>query len=356
MRAAVTAFTGNGSRLAAEILKGLRMDGWEAAAWIPEKYAWPSMEADGCLPMDGTLHQWMAGRLSEGTRAFVFIGACGIAVRAVAPFLCSKAKDPAVVAVDERGIHAVALLSGHMGGANRLTERIAAQIGAHPVITTATDLHGLFAADEFAGRNGLYVSDWTLAKECAARLLKGERLGFYSRFPVEGEMPSCLFWAKEGEADIAVDIGAKQAGVRRTLFLVPPAVTLGAGCRRGTAEEALEQAFSAFLKASGIFKEAVSALASIDLKKEEPGLLAFARRHSLPFYTYKSGELASLKGEFSSSEFVKRVTGVDNVCERAALCGGGALEGETPYLLCGKYAREGVTLAAACRDWRICFG
>ena len=97
-------------------------------------------EYDACLvePRGGL--QDATGKLFETCDALVFVGACGIAVRAVAPFVVSKTSDPAVLVVDERGQHIISLLSGHIGGANELAIRIAAGIGADPVITNCPDL------------------------------------------------------------------------------------------------------------------------------------------------------------------------------------------------------------------------
>ena len=87
------------------------------------------------------------GELFEAVDALIFVGACGIAVRAIAPHLKSKTSDPAVIVTDERGMNVISLISGHIGGANALTRRIAAAIGGNPVITTATDVNRRFAAD-----------------------------------------------------------------------------------------------------------------------------------------------------------------------------------------------------------------
>ena len=105
---------------------------------------------------DVTLKGWTAEHFAQD-EALIFVGAVGIAVRAIAPHCKSKTTDPAVVVVDECGRFAVPILSGHLGGANDLARAIAAVCGAVPVITTATDANGLFAVDEWAKAQGCAV-------------------------------------------------------------------------------------------------------------------------------------------------------------------------------------------------------
>ena len=99
-----------------------------------------------------SLKEWCLRCFEEG-EALVFVGACGIAVRTIAPFLQDKTKDPAVLVMDEAGRYVISLVSGHLGGANRLALKIAESLGAEPVITTATDVNGKFAVDVFAKDN-----------------------------------------------------------------------------------------------------------------------------------------------------------------------------------------------------------
>ena len=91
--------------------------------------------------------------------------------------------------------------------------------------------------------------------------------------------------------------------------------------------------------------------ASIDLKKEEAGILAFCEKHAIPFCTYTKEELMDLEGDFTASAFVKETTGVDCVCERSAILAGGGAE-----LLLKKRAANGVTVALALKDWSVDFG
>ena len=211
----------------------------------------------------------VAKRLFNDTDALVFVSACGIAVRAIAPLVTSKLTDPAVVVCDEAGRFAVSLLSGHAGGANELAEQIAALIGATPVITTASDSHT--ALDD-------------------------------------SEQPQNL--------------------------------VLGIGCRRGLPAEVIERAATIMLWDQKIPLARVFQIATIDVKRDEEGLLGFAGAHRIPLRFYSAEELAEAQGEFSQSERVLQTVGVDNVCERAAV-----LCGEKGELILRKTAKDGVTVA-----------
>lgn len=128
-----------------------------------------------------TLQGWTEAHFETGA-GLVYIGACGIAVRAAAPFLKSKETDPAVVAVDEQGRYAVPLLSGHLGGANALARAIGRACGAQPVLTAATDAGGLFPIDDWARRQGCAVADVHKIKDVSAALLAGRTCAFLRHY------------------------------------------------------------------------------------------------------------------------------------------------------------------------------
>ena len=291
-----------------------------------------------------TLREWTEKRFVSGG-ALVFVGAVGIAVRAIAPYVDKKWKDPAVVAVDECGRCAIPLLSGHLGGANRRARAIAELCGATPVVTTATDLHGLFAVDDWARTQNLRVVEPERIRTVSAKVLAGGTLHLYSRFPIEGTPPDeveLLSAPPAGESSPASDVFLsvhRENG--ESLHLAPRAVVLGVGCRRGISRESIEDAFAAFLAESGLLPQSVRAVASIDLKKDEEGLLAFCRAHGWPLETRSAQELNETPGDFTPSPFVQSVTGTDNVCERSAAAVSGG------KILHRKRSLGGVTMAAA---------
>lgn len=282
----------------------------------------------------------MVGRLFERSDAFVFVCACGIAVRAVTPYLGTKADDPAVIVMDDRGRFVIPVLSGHIGGANRLAEVIAEALGATAVITTATDIGGRFSPDSFAVANNLVITDMKAAKDIAAAVLDDEKIGFSGEYP-HGGLPSEL--TEFGICRTGIYVGRDRFAqpFDVTLRLVPRNVVLGIGCKKETPYEAIQRAVEETLAQYQIDMRTVSKVATIDLKKHENGLLTFCEKNGLELVAYTAQELMSISGDFEASDFVRETTGADNVCERSAvLCSGGKL-------IIRKNAVDGVTVAAA---------
>lgn len=291
-----------------------------------------------------TLNDWTASRFPVA-RALVYVGAAGIAVRAVAPHLLSKVSDPAVVAVDEGGRFAVPIASGHLGGANALSREIARLTGGVAVVTTATDVGGVFAVDDWARTQNCAVVNPARIKTVSGRLLSGEQITLRSAYPIDGETPDGVLLTDDGTADVWVDIRPHES-----LTVVPRTLTLGVGCRRGTARETLEARFAAFCERCGILPQAIGAAATIDRKANEPGLLAFCAACGWRLETYTAEELSAVGDGFTASPFVAETTGVDNVCERAAVrSSGGALYAR-------KFAGDGVTFALAEKPTRLNWG
>ena len=290
----------------------------------------------------------LAARTAECFRecdALIFVGAAGIAVRAIAPHVAAKTADPAVIVADDCGRHVVSLLSGHIGGANRLTRQIAARIGAEPVVTTATDVNQRFSIDEWAARRGLSIESMDAAKRFSAEILRRD-LPLTGDFPVDGPLPAGVFPGAEGDVGAAISCYRKHP-FAVTALLSPRIVHLGIGCKRGAGAEAIAAAVDGLNLAPG----AIVRAASIDVKAHEPGLLAFCRARGIEIRFYSAAELSAAEGEFTPSEFVKKTVGVDNVCERAAAVSAGP----GAKIFIRKTRGDGVTVAAAMQDWRISF-
>lgn len=352
MKIAVIGFTGSGCAYAEKIKQGLEAGGAHTCTAYGK---WKGASGSGVTEVTGSLKAWTES-VFAACDGLIFVGATGIAVRSIAPFVKSKTTDPAVLVMDEQGTYVISLLSGHMGGANRLTEEVAAICGAIPVITTATDRNGKFSVDTFAKEQGMHISSMQLAKEVSAAVLAGTRIPLRTEFPVRGEMPGELFLInrEEEEADLEICITKekKEPQRKRTLYLNPRVLVLGMGCKRGTKMENIEGLIRKVFQEQGLSMDSIGAIGSIDLKKEETGILELAEKLQVPFLTYTGEELEAVEYAegFSESAFVQQIAGVGNVCERAALKAAGA-----ERLLVKKTAEQGVTLAVAERNFEICF-
>ncbi len=360
MNIAMISFTGNGRTLAGKLAGILMLEGHHVSE--DTKCAG---EKDS---VEYTLSEWTQAQFACRD-ALIFIGAAGIAVRAIAPFVRSKAEDPAVIVIDEKGRYCIPLLSGHIGGANALAELIGSRIQAEPVITTATDIRGKWAVDVFASKNGLLIQDLKKIKKISARLLEEQKvsidfqdtdIGEDQRVAWIREMKACypkdiVLWEeytgeeKIDEPDISVGIRYHPEWMN-TLYLIPRTVVAGIGCKKGTSASQIADMINGILKKERIFEESLCCVASIDLKAEELGLHEYCSAYDLPLQIFSAEELQKVEGEFQSSDFVKKVTGVDNVCERSALSAGGQSR-----LLIRKQMGKGVTAAFAVKEWRIRF-
>lgn len=340
MKLAVFAFSRRGCETARRVLEAMEGD-CVGRAYTMEKYA-----GEGFIPIAPPLGKF-TGPVFAWADAMVFVGACGIAVRAIAPYVRDKRTDPAVLVVDELGTFVISLLSGHIGGANDLTGRLAHALGAAPVITTATDVNRKFSVDAWAARQGFAIGSMHAAKAVSAAILEGP-VPLVSDLPVVTDLPSGVTAGDSGSVGICIS-WEKKRPFDETLLLVPPVLHLGIGCRRGIRAQTIREAVEAVLAEGHIHPKAVKCAASIDLKADEAGLLEYCGEMGWPLSFYSAEELGRVEGTFTPSEFVRSVAGVDNVCERAALLGA-----ET--LVVRKTARNGVTVAVAAEHLEVRFG
>lgn len=308
-------------------------------------YATPELAQQHAFEAYESLHD-LVGASFQHSRALVFICAAGIAVRSIAPFLKSKTQDPAVLVADDGANYVISLLSGHIGGANALAKKAAAAIGAQAVITTATDVAGKFSCDAWAAENGFAISSLPLAKRVSAAILN-EDIPLCAEVPLPEHLPQGLCHKNNGEIGIYIGI-ENQEPFADTLRLIPRVVRVGIGCRKGTSAESIKRAIAHVLDDNGVDMRAVSEICSIDVKQHEAGLREAAADLQATLHFYSAEELLNVTGNFEESPFVREQVGVGNVCERAAVCAGGTL-------IIQKTAQQGITVAAAVKEWRVCF-
>jgi cobalt-precorrin 5A hydrolase len=280
----------------------------------------------------------------------VFIGAAGIAVRAVAPLLQNKMTDPAVIVIDEAGRYVIPLLSGHVGRANHFAEKIAALIGAIPVLTTATDINRVFAVDTFAVENGYVIVNPEMIKEISSQILQERNVGLTSDFEITDQLPDHVIIKNKGRIGIYIGTKFNYKPFTKTLHLMPKYFHAGIGSVRNISFQKLNIFFQNTLKEQNIPIEMIGSLASIDLKRNEKAILDLANYYNIPFHTYSAEELRQFENKFLCSEFVRSVTGVGNICETSAY-----LASKCGKIIMSKTVNTGITLAIAKENWKVFF-
>ena len=313
---AIYALTLQGAELAKKIMKKINAD-----LYLPHRLA----ERFNGIGFQRFLD--LMPQVFHKYKKHIFITATGIAVRSISPFLDSKETDPAVVVLDQRGRYCISLLSGHIGGANSLAKEVASITGGTPVITTATDTEQLPAIDMIAKKKGMAIKNISALKRINRAIVEGEPIQVFD--PEErlglshGEIPVIRIekeemWNKEIPG-VWVNWKDTQPDEKK-LILCPRCLVVGLGCNKGTeAREILDFIKNTFLE-HGISMESIRALATIELKKEEIGLLEAAESLGTPVLFFSSKRLSEIRVP-NPSLCVQKHMGTWSVCEAAAIIG-----------------------------------
>lgn len=321
-RIAVISYTERGGQLNERLIKYLQSRGDVVVSYTGSQ--------DMTFPSARSLLEQEWNR----TNAFIFVGAMGIVVRQIAPFLKDKTKDPAVLVLDEAALFVIPVLSGHIGGGVALSRQAAEFLGAQAVITTATDVEGRFAVDVFAENNHLRIQDPAAAKAVSAAILRGETVEVCAELKMSGDVPKGIKFRGVSHGSLECDCmpGERTAGRclinnicfqcadGKTCVLTPRCYIVGIGCKKGKSADDLEGMLGQICEKNQISTEQIAGIASIDAKKEEAGIWELSRRLRVPYEVFTAEELEQIDESVSASEFVRQTVGVDNVCERSALC------------------------------------
>ena len=263
---------------------------------------------------------------------FIFISATGIAVRMINPFIKNKTKDPAIIVIDDMGKYAISLLSGHVGGANEIAEWIAVEIGAIPVITTASDGRGIDSVDVFAERNNYYIEDMNSVKEITSLMVNDKRIGIYTEDEKIINYDNIKMITDFSNIDLTLDgaiivtsmhdIG--EINIPYTI-LRPKNINIGIGCRKGVYTEDLIGAIEASLMDKNISYNSIRAIGTVEVKKFEVGIIKAAEHFKCPLKIFNIDEIQQIEDMFQKSQFVKDTIGVFSVSEPCAYLLGGEL-------------------------------
>ncbi len=274
--------------------------------------------------------------------AHIFIFSTGISVRLLAPLLETKVTDPAVVVVDEKGLNAISLISGHLGGANELAREIGEIIGASPVITTATDINNLPSIDMIAKGAGLYIENPGAIKHVNMSFLKGEKISVYDPMKkLLPAIPDSLLEIEQDNYDV-VCTWKKMRVPRETLILRPRVLSIGVGCNRNTPAKDIHAFLIETFKTNKLSLNAISTIGTTTVKADEEGILALGVTINRPIKFYERDQLNSVESIENPSEMAEKYLGVKSVCEAAAILGA-----QRGNLIVPKQKTKDVTLAVA---------
>ena len=289
-------------------------NGRRNAAHLAE--SWTDVRLYGGRPKEALHQAW------EECDAIVLFLATGAAVRLIAPLLQDKRSDPGVVVVDDAGLFAVALCGGHDGGANGLAGRVAASLGATPVVTTASDALGIPALDSFGRSIGLRLEEGSDLAAVGAALVSGQEVRLVSdrRLPL-GPLPGNVVRADEPEPPLLL-VSDRTADVPRPAVVYrPPSLIAGVGCSRGASAGEILDLLRDSLAEAGLSEGSVAGLASIEAKRDEAGLLEAAQSLGVPVRFHPAEALAAVEVP-NPSPVVREAVGTPSVAEAAVLVSG----------------------------------
>ena len=324
----IFSFSEKAGRLSAYLNQKLaKLYNCNVISYTSAKYAYIS----GISTIDKTIQHTVHEYFKTGN-IIIFISACGIAVRSIAPFIKNKTTDPCVIVMDELGHYVISLLSGHIGGGNAFTQKIAAITGAVPVITTATDINNKFSIDVFARNNGLHITDMHKAKDISADIIHNKRVGMITGryINIDGNIPDEIdiivpddytftgnLHLNSGSYDNIFIITPftdyfKAAGIDchnkkcNKLYLTPKQTVLGIGCKRDTDTDKLSAFVKNILMQYNISPASITAITSIDIKKNEPALINLAKEYNCDFLTYDNSTLKTYPEIFLHQNLLQR--------------------------------------------------
>lgn len=269
--------------------------------------------------------------------AHIFVSATGIAVRHIAPHLHCKSSDPATIVCSENGSHVISLLSGHLGGANRLARRIARITQGQAIISTATDINGLTAFDDVVEQEHAKIDNINTLQYLNAALLHQEKIAFcgteeiyykyfaniatiqYVKNPHDIQTKYVVMWDDSACTDSHEPL---PPSVEHVLKISSKNLILGIGCKRDTPIQELQEKFKQFLAENNIRQEQIVRMASCDLKKDEPAILELAKNISISIDFYSAQELDAIEVP-NPSDRVFGHTKTHSVSEAASLLSAG---------------------------------
>ncbi len=277
----------------------------------------------------------------------ICIMATGIVVRSLAEVIKDKLSDPAVIVLDEAGKNVISLLSGHVGGGNRLTLELAEILQTHPVLTTATDVQNVTALDLLAKEsNGWYQEEKAMSKWINGLLANHQEVGIYQTEEWVHDFRGLTVLQDLGNIpetmEAVIVVSDKKNPVsewRKVVQVVPQVNILGIGTKKDIPWKTVREALALFCNEYQLHSKSFKKIVSIDVKKNEGSIIQLAQVLAIPFETYSKDELAAASLLYPQSDFVKKTVGVGNVALAAVHV---ATKG---HVMTDRFSDSGVTFA-----------
>ncbi|UOF89795.1 cobalamin biosynthesis protein [Fodinisporobacter ferrooxydans] len=336
---AVVAITKHGVAIARRLLDALL----QVDVFYPSKFAQGDEREFGIHVFEGSVVQYVP-KLFQSYQGIIGIVSLGAMVRMIAPLLKDKKTDPAVLVIDDRANYVVSVLSGHLGGANDLTKQVAGVLGAIPVITTASDVGETLAVDLLGREFGFEIENFAKVTQVSAAVVNEQRVhiiqeaGERNWWKYKKPLPSHLQVFETFESarkqlfDAALVITPRlltqeeeDTFLANGVLYRPKVVVIGIGCNKGTSALEIEQVIQTTLAEAELSMMSVRNLATIDLKKDEPGLVEVCARHGWRLDTYTAAELNTIPIP-NPSDTVYKYVGAYGVSEPCARLSSGASE------------------------------
>lgn len=241
----------------------------------------------------------------------IFIMASGIVIRKISTLLKSKDIDPAVLLIDEGKHFVISLLSGHLGGANELTQEVAEILNLIPIITTSSDITGKIAVDSISQKLNSELDNLKSAKEVTSLIVDGKKVNIL--------LPTNVGFAKDNNVNsdgLILISNRKKLEITR---ICPKNIILGIGCKKDTKVEDILDAIENSLNKHNLDIKAVKHIATVDVKENEVGLLKAAKFLDLELKVISREEIKKVEYLFEGSDFVEQNIGVRAVSEPVAL-------------------------------------
>ena len=283
--------------------------------------------------------------------SIIAIMASGILIRSITHLLESKTTDPAILNIDDNGNFVISMLSGHLGGANKLTSKVADLIGATPVITTSTDVNKKLGIDVLAKDLFLTIDNTKEILHFNKSILEGKEVTFtvnsnenydylfdyLNNNTLEMDV-SIYFSSRINDSEIEAECD------NHTIILKPRNIVFGIGCRRGKSCKEINKAIDSVLKDLNMDKSRINMLSSAEIKKDEQGILDLAKKLDIPVSFVELDKLSLFESsDIQKSDFVMSKFGIPGVCEPSALI----TAGFDSKLIYKKTAFDGVTVSVA---------